>query len=95
MRRRAGISARRVDLPKTGNAACALEAAKRLNELRIAGRKYVVIRDSWSGGFVVAVLHQTTGAILDQFAPEQMLKMIECLSPFNKSAARNTGDMRA
>ena len=94
-RARAGVSARRVDPPATASASCALEAANRLNNLRIAGRKYVVIRDSWSRGFVVAALHQTTGAILDQFAPEQILKMIDRLSPFNKCAVRNTGDMKA
>jgi hypothetical protein len=89
------ISTRRLDPPLAGDASSALEAANRLNSLRIADRKYAVIRDTRSRRFVIAAVHQTTGAILDQFAPEQILKMVEQLSRLNGNSARITGEMKA
>jgi uncharacterized FlaG/YvyC family protein len=65
----------------------ALEAARKLNSLQIAGREYSVVRDPQSQRFVVVVLDEKTGTVLDQFPPEEILRMLAQLAAFNTSNA--------
>ncbi|HVY92655.1 MAG TPA: flagellar protein FlaG [Bryobacteraceae bacterium] len=68
----------------------ALEAARKLNSLEITGREYSVVRDPQSQKFVVVVLDERTGTVLDQFPPEEILKMLAQLAAFNPNAAKAT-----
>ena len=66
----------------------AFEAARKLNNLQISGREYSVIRDPQSQKFVVVVLDDRTGTVLDQFPPEQILKMLQQLAAFTPASAK-------
>jgi uncharacterized FlaG/YvyC family protein len=77
------------DSAQTVNARNAFTAVRKLNNLNIADREYAVVRDPASQRFKVVVLDQNTGAVLDQFPPEDILKMLAQLSPGDP---RNTGD---
>lgn len=79
----------------SANERSAFEAARKLNSLQIVGREYSVVRDPESHRFVVVVLDDKTGTVLDQFPPEQILKMLEQLSAFNTSKAGNPGETLA
>jgi uncharacterized FlaG/YvyC family protein len=58
----------------------ALTAARKLNSLDIVGREYAVVRDPSSQRFIVVVRDEETGAVLDQFPPEDILKMLTQLA---------------
>jgi len=58
----------------------AFTAARKLNSLNITGREYAVIRDPASQRFVVVVRDGETVAVLDQFPPENILKMLTQLA---------------
>jgi hypothetical protein len=62
------------------NLRAAFTAASRLNSLSIADREFAVVRDPGSDRFVIVVRDQTTGTVLDQFPPEDILKMLSQLS---------------
>ena len=67
---------------QASNERIAFEAARKLNSLQISGREYSVVRDPQSQRFVVVVLDERTGTVLDQFPPEQILKMLTQLAAF-------------
>ena len=54
----------------------AATAARALNDLNIADREFKVVRDPTSQRFVIVVLEQSTGAVLDQYPPESVVKML-------------------
>jgi uncharacterized FlaG/YvyC family protein len=58
----------------------AATTARALNDLGIADREFKVVRDPASQRFVIVVLEQSTGAVLDQYPPESVLKMLNQLS---------------
>jgi hypothetical protein len=70
------------------NERIAFEAARKLNNLQISGREYSVIRDPQSQKFVVVVLDDKTGTVLDQFPPEEILKMLQQLAAFTPASAK-------
>jgi hypothetical protein len=70
------------------NERTAFEAARKLNNLQISGREYSVIRDPQSQKFVVVVLDEKTGSVLDQFPPEEILKMLQGLAAFTPASAK-------
>ncbi|HVW10331.1 MAG TPA: flagellar protein FlaG [Bryobacteraceae bacterium] len=70
------------------NERTAVEAARKLNDLQISGREYSVVRDPQSQKFVVVVLDEKTGTVLDQFPPEEILKMLAQLAAFNPHVAK-------
>ncbi|HXE64338.1 MAG TPA: flagellar protein FlaG [Bryobacteraceae bacterium] len=70
------------------NARLAFEAARKLNSLQISGREYSVVRDPQSQKFVVVVLDEKTGTVLDQFPPEEILKMLTQLAAFTPASAK-------
>ena len=72
---------------QASNERIAFEAARKLNSLQISGREYSVIRDPQSQRFVVVVLDENTGTVLDQFPPEQILKMLTQLAAFTPAGA--------
>jgi uncharacterized FlaG/YvyC family protein len=55
----------------------AATTARALNDLGIADREFKVVRDPASQRFVIVVLEQSTGAVLDQYPPESVLKMLD------------------
>jgi hypothetical protein len=67
----------------------ALVAASRLNSLSIEQREFSVVRDPGSNRFVIVVRDKSTGTVLDQFPPEDILKMLSQLSP---AGAKPTGE---
>jgi uncharacterized FlaG/YvyC family protein len=90
-----GSLARPANAPQAGNARSAFEAVRKLNSLQITDREYVVVRDPESHRFMVVVLDQTTGTVIDQFPAESILKMLDQLSPFNTNRAGSTGETLA
>ena len=68
------------DTVRNGNWLNALVAARKLNSLNITGREYAVVRDPASHRFIVVVRDEETGAVLDQFPPEDILKMLTQLT---------------
>jgi hypothetical protein len=80
---------------QTDNRLCAFEAANRLNSLHIVNREYDVIRDPNGQGFLLVAIDRTTGAILDQFVPEEILNTIERLSGLSAIANQSAGEMTA
>jgi hypothetical protein len=79
------------------NERIAFEAARKLNSLQISGREYSVVRDPQSQKFVVVVLDDRTGTVLDQFPPEEILRMLAQLAAFTPNSARTnaTGETLA
>jgi uncharacterized FlaG/YvyC family protein len=67
----------------------AVAAASRLNSLSIEDREFAVVRDPGSNRFVVVVRDKSTGTVLDQFPPEEILKM---LSQLSSTVAKQNGD---
>jgi hypothetical protein len=58
----------------------AVTAVRGLNNLGLSDREFAVTRDPQTHRFVVVVLDRGTGAVLDQFPPEEVLKMLSQLS---------------
>jgi hypothetical protein len=54
----------------------ALTAVRKLNRLDIADREFTVVRDPESRRFVVAARKRRTGAVLDQYPWEDLLKQL-------------------
>jgi uncharacterized FlaG/YvyC family protein len=67
----------------------AITASRKLNGLDIADREFEVKRDPTSHRFIVVVLERSTGTVLDQFPPENILNMLAQLSP---EYSKQTGD---
>jgi uncharacterized FlaG/YvyC family protein len=66
----------------------ALAAVSRLNSLSTADREFAVVRDPGSSRFVIVLRDKSTGTVLDQFPPEDILKM---LSQLSSAGAKQTG----
>ena len=77
------------DSAQTDNLRDAVTVAQKLNSLNITGREYAVIRDPASQRFVLVVRDGETGAVLDQFPPESILKMLTQLASVG---AKKTGE---
>jgi uncharacterized FlaG/YvyC family protein len=75
------VGANKTDSGQSGNLRNAFAAVRKLNNLDIADREFSVVRDPASHRFVVVVLDRSTGTVLDQFPPEDILKMLTQLSP--------------
>jgi hypothetical protein len=67
----------------------ALAAASRLNSLSITDREFAVVRDPGSNRFVIVVRDTSTGTVLDQFPPEDILNM---LSQLSSAGAKQAGE---
>ena len=63
----------------------AVTAVRGLNNLGLSDREFAVTRDPQTHRFVVVVLDRGTGAVLDQFPPEEVLKMLSQLSSQKRS----------
>ena len=75
--------------PALENLRTAFAAVHRLNNLSISDREFAVVRDPGSNRFVIVVRDKSTGAVLDQFPAEDILKM---LSQLSSSEAKQTGE---
>jgi hypothetical protein len=67
----------------------AFAAVSRLNSLSTPDREFAVVRDPGSNRFVIVVRDKSTGTVLDQFPPEDILKM---LSQLSSAGAKQTGE---
>jgi uncharacterized FlaG/YvyC family protein len=79
---------------QSGNAASeslgiAFKAVSRLQSLSTSDREFAVVRDPRSNRFVIVVRDPSTGTVLDQFPPEDIVKMLSQLSP---AGAKQTGE---
>ena len=81
-------------LSQSTNSRDAFSAARQLTNLGIADREYTVVRDPASHRFVVVVLDGKTGDVLDQFPPENILKMLQQLSSFGSNTTESTGEIQ-
>jgi len=54
----------------------ALTTVRTLNGFDIADREFSVVRDPQSHKFVIRVIDRATGDVIDQFPPEDILKML-------------------
>jgi uncharacterized FlaG/YvyC family protein len=72
--------AEKSDLAQSGNLRTTLGAVRQLNNLDIADREFAVVRDPASQRFVVQVVDKSSGTVIDQFPPEDILKMLAQLS---------------
>jgi len=54
----------------------ALTTVRTLNGLNIADREFAVIRDPQSQKFVIRVIDRSTGDVIDQFPPEDILTLL-------------------
>jgi uncharacterized FlaG/YvyC family protein len=54
----------------------ALSSVRALNSLNIADREFAVVRDPQSKQFVIQVKDRTTGDVVDQFPPEDILLLL-------------------
>jgi hypothetical protein len=77
------VTSGQADTIRNSNWLNALTAARKLNGLNITGREYAVVRDPISQRFIVIVRDEETGAVLDQFPPEDILKMLTQLASSN------------
>lgn len=62
----------------------AYATVRSLNARNISDREFAIVRDPQSQKFVIYVIDRTTGDVVDQFPPEDILKM---LSQFGSSAS--------
>ncbi|MGD1070288.1 MAG: flagellar protein FlaG [Bryobacteraceae bacterium] len=67
-------------------------AAHQLNNLDIADREFSVVRDPESHRFVVVVVERSTGTVLDQFPPENILRMLSQVSSGNSKQTGETSE---
>jgi uncharacterized FlaG/YvyC family protein len=63
----------------------AFATVRNLNAQDIPNREFAVVRDPESQKFVIHVIDRTTGDVIDQFPPEDILKM---LSQFNQGSTK-------
>jgi uncharacterized FlaG/YvyC family protein len=54
----------------------AFATVRNLNDRNIPDRKFSVVRDPGSHKFVIQVVDPMTGDVLDQFPPEDILKLL-------------------
>jgi uncharacterized FlaG/YvyC family protein len=87
-------TARQSDAAQSVSLRNAFTAARQLNNLDIADREFSVVRDPQSHRFVVVVVERSTGTVLDQFPPENILRMLSQVSTgaTTAGAAKQTGE---
>ena len=61
----------------------AVATVRNLNAQDIADREFAVVRDPESHKFVIHVIDRATGDVIDQFPPEDILKMLTQLASSN------------
>jgi len=83
-------TARQADPAQSASLRNAFTAARQLNGLDIADREFSVVRDPESHRFVVVVVERSTGTVLDQFPPENILRMLSQVS--TGDTTHKTGD---
>ena len=83
------LASGQLDSAQTDSLRNAIIATRRLHSLDTTGREYAVVRDPSSQRFIVVVRDGETGAVLDQFPPEDILKMLTELA---SNGAKNTGE---
>jgi uncharacterized FlaG/YvyC family protein len=66
----------------------AMTTVRTLNDLNIPDREFSVVRDPQSQKFVIRVVDRSTGDVVDQFPPEDILNL---LSEFAASGAPSQG----
>jgi uncharacterized FlaG/YvyC family protein len=54
----------------------ALTTVRTLNDLNIPDREFSVVRDPHSEKFVIRVVDRSTGDVVDQFPPEDILNLL-------------------
>ncbi len=64
----------------------AFATVRNLNAQEFPDKKFAIVRDPQSHKFVIRVIDRATGDVLDQFPPEDILKM---LSQYNAVAEPN------
>jgi hypothetical protein len=69
----------------------AFATVRNLNAQDIADREFAVVRDPQSQKFVIHVIDRATGDVIDQFPPEDILKMV---SQFNQTAEPEQGSTK-
>jgi uncharacterized FlaG/YvyC family protein len=69
----------------------AVATVRNLNAQDIADREFAVVRDPESHKFVIHVIDRATGDVIDQFPPEDILKM---LSQFKQANEPNQGSTK-
>jgi hypothetical protein len=57
----------------------AAAAVHALNRRDIPGRRFTVVREPESHRFVIQVVDDSTGDVIDQFPPEDIIKMLKQL----------------
>lgn len=67
------------DLDRNEQLRSALSAVRTLNNLDTADREFSVVRDAQSQKFVIRVVDRTTGDVIDQFPPEDILNLLSQL----------------
>jgi uncharacterized FlaG/YvyC family protein len=77
------------DTVQVDNLRNAVKATRELNNLNITGREYAVVRDPSSQRFIVVVRDGETGVVLDQFPPEDILRMLTQLA---SAGVKKTGE---
>ena len=65
-------------------AAQRVTTVRTLNAQNIADREFAVVRDPESQKFVIRVIDRTTGDVIDQFPPEDILKLLSQFKPANE-----------
>jgi uncharacterized FlaG/YvyC family protein len=66
----------------------AMSTVRTLNSLNIPDREFAVVRDPQSQKFVIRVVDRTTGDVIDQFPPEDILNLV---SQFAATSEPNEG----
>jgi FlaG protein len=62
----------------------AFATVRNLNAQNIPDREFAVVRDPDSQRFVIHVIDRVTGDVIDQFPPEDILKMLWQFNPVNE-----------
>jgi hypothetical protein len=73
------------DLDRNETLRTALAGVRALNARGIPGREFAIVRDPDSHRFVLRVVDRATGEVVDQFPPEEILRMLSQFSAAEQS----------
>jgi uncharacterized FlaG/YvyC family protein len=62
----------------------AFATVRNLNAQEFPDREFAIVRDPQSEKFVIHVINRVTGDVIDQFPPEDILKMLSQFNPANE-----------
>jgi len=62
----------------------AFATVRNLNAQEFPDREFAIVRDPQSQKFVIHVINRVTGDVIDQFPPEDILKMLSQFNPANE-----------